>query len=101
MLETLRKADELQAYFMTDSSTWVIGKRGLPNLVVLLKGDPSLINIYHGLCQPDDVRGQTSGKQFLEFVASEEGQRTVRLFGQDQYGEPLYRDALQVQRFAK
>ena len=55
MLETLKKADELQAYFMTDSSTWVIGKRGLPNLVVLLKGDPSLINIYHGLCQPDDA----------------------------------------------
>ena len=64
------------------------------NLVVLLKGDPLLVNAYHALCQPENAtRGQPGARQFLEFVVSDEGQRIVRLFGQDKYGEVLYLDA--------
>ena len=49
---SLIKANEVNGYFMTDSSTWVAGKKNLDNLKVLFRGDPMLINTYHGLCQP-------------------------------------------------
>lgn len=49
MLATLRKADLEGAYFMVDSSTWAAAYRELPNLAVLFRGDPVLINTYHAL----------------------------------------------------
>ncbi|MBT6339026.1 MAG: ABC transporter substrate-binding protein, partial [Desulfobacula sp.] len=44
MMATLKKANEVNGYFMTDSSTWVAGKKDLGNIKVLFKGDPYLIN---------------------------------------------------------
>ncbi|EMS78197.1 hypothetical protein [Desulfotignum phosphitoxidans] len=35
MMATLKKADAVNGYFMTDSSTWVAGKKDLSNLTVL------------------------------------------------------------------
>jgi tungstate transport system substrate-binding protein len=102
MLETLKLADSRRAYFMTDSSTWAIAGKGLRNLVVLQRGDPLLLNIYHGLCQPENTtRDHTSARQFLEFVASEEGQKIVRLFGQAEYGACLYQDAEHTLQLSK
>lgn len=38
MMPTLKKANELNGYFMTDSSTWVVSKNSLENVSVLFKG---------------------------------------------------------------
>jgi len=91
---SLKKAHDEQGYFLTDSSTWAMQKAVLPHLKILFKGDPFLINAYHGLCQPSGATpGAEIGAKFLEFLASDRGQKLIREFGKEAYGEGLYHDA--------
>ncbi len=100
MMATLKKANEVKGYFMTDSSTWVAGKKGLDNLKVLFRGDPFLINTYHGLCHPKGATpGQASGCKFIEFLGSEKGQAILRSYGKGLYGEAMYNDAEYAEKF--
>lgn len=100
MMATLKKANDVNGYFMTDSSTWVAGKKALTNLTILFKGDPFLINTYHALCQPES-RGKhpAIASEFIDFVASEQGQGIIRDYGKDLYGEAMYNDAEYAQQF--
>ena len=94
MMATLKKADQVNGYFMTDSSTWVAGKKDLHHLKVLFKGDPVLINTYHGLCQPaGNGKTQEIASQFIDFLASERGQKIIGEYGKSLYGEGMYNDA--------
>jgi tungstate transport system substrate-binding protein len=94
MMATLKRADKENGYFMVDSSTWVAGRKKLSNTKVLFKGDPFLINVYHALCLPDgETDGQQYASKFIDFVSSEEGQKIIREYGKDLYGEPMYNDA--------
>jgi tungstate transport system substrate-binding protein len=94
MLDTLKKADEMGGYFMTDSSTWTEANQSLKRLKILFRGDPIMINTYHTLCQPAGVTaGQTVASEFIDFVASNKGQQVIRDFGKDRFGEGLYNDA--------
>jgi tungstate transport system substrate-binding protein len=100
MMATLKKANAVNGYFMTDSSTWVAGKKDLGNLGVLFRGDPMLINTYHGLCQPEGATpAQDYAAKFIEFLASEEGQKAIRDYGKDLYGEAMYNDAVYAKQF--
>lgn len=94
MMATLKKANDINGYFMTDSSTWVAGQKDLNNLKVLFRGDPLLVNTYHGLCQPD---GATSGQQiaskFIDFIGSAQGQQIIGSYGEQAHGNPMYNDA--------
>lgn len=100
MTATLKRANDEKGYFMTDSSTWVAEKNNVPNLTILFKGDKFLVNTYHTLCQPE---GATPGAQwaarFIDFVASEEGQKIIRDFGKGQYGRGLYDDAAYAKQY--
>lgn len=100
MTATLRRANDDKGYFMTDSSTWAAEGKNMPNLKVLFKGDKFLVNTYHALCQPD---GATPGAQwaagFIEFVASEEGQKIIREYGKEEHGQGLYDDAAYARRY--
>jgi tungstate transport system substrate-binding protein len=100
MTATLKRANDEKGYFMTDSSTWAAEKKNRLNLKILFKGDKFLVNTYHALCQPD---GATPGTQwaekFIEFVASEEGQKIIRDYGKDQYGQGLYDDAAYARQY--
>ena len=94
MLDTLKNADSLGGYFMTDSSTWIEANKTLKRLKILFRGDPVMINTYHALCQPEGATtGQSVASQFVDFVASEKGQLLIRNFGKDRFGEGLYNDA--------
>ena len=94
MMATLKKANKIGGYFMTDSSTWVAGQKDLAHLAVLFKGDPVLINTYHGLCQPKGAtKGQEAAEQFIDFLGSEMGQKIVRTYGESAHGAPMYNDA--------
>ena len=100
MMATLKKANEVKGYFMTDSSTWVAGKKELPNLKILFRGDPFLVNTYHGLCQPSGATpGQEYAVKFIDFLGSEEGQSIIATYGKDLYGEGMYNDAAYAQQF--
>jgi tungstate transport system substrate-binding protein len=100
MMATLKRANKEKGYFMTDSSTWVAGKKSLNNLSVLFRGDPVLINTYHALCQPE---GATSGQKFaslfVDFVGGEEGQKIIGTYGKDLYGEAMYNDAIYAKKY--
>ncbi len=100
MMATLKKANEVNGYFMTDSSTWVAGKKGLDNLGILFKSDPVLINTYHGLCQPEGAtKGQKYALQFIDFLNSDPGQKIIRDYGKSQYGQGLYNDAAYAKKY--
>ena len=92
MMATLQRANREPGYFMTDSSTWVAARADLDNLKVLFRGDPVLVNVYHGLCRPKGAtQGQPDAARFMDFLASEEAQAIVCSYGKDRYGEPMYR----------
>jgi tungstate transport system substrate-binding protein len=94
MTATLKRADTEKGYFMTDSSTWAAENKNTPNLTVLFRGDKFLVNTYHTLCQPEGATaGQEWAVQFIRFVSSEKGQKTIREYGKDKHGEGLYNDA--------
>jgi tungstate transport system substrate-binding protein len=100
MMATLLRADAQRGYFMTDSSTWIVGKKNTPHLRLLFKGDPVLVNVYHALCQPAGVTpGAKLAGEFVDFLASEEAQQIIRTYGVKQYSEPLYRDAQESRQF--
>jgi len=100
MLATLTQANEVEGYFMTDSSTWIAGKAKLNNLRVLFRGDPLLVNIYHALCWPEGVRcEQKYASLFIDFVGSEEGQEIIRTYGKRRYDEPMYQDAAYARQY--
>ena len=100
MMATLKRADKEMGYFMTDSSTWVAGKKDLKNLAVLFRGDPYLVNTYHALCQPEGVTPEQSfAALFIDFVGSEKGQSIIRNYGKDLYGEGMYNDAAYAKKY--
>lgn len=101
MLATLQRANDEKAYFMTDSSTWVAASRELPGLKILFRGDPFIVNTYQALRRPDGSPEAELAGKFIDFLASREGQRIVREFGRDRYGEGLYNDAEYARRFVR
>ncbi len=102
MMATLSKANEIEGYFMTDSSTWVAGKKSLPKLKVLFRGDPYLINTYHALCQPDNAtKGQPHALKFIKFLGAKTGQNIISNYGKKRFGKAMYNDAEYAKQFEK
>jgi tungstate transport system substrate-binding protein len=100
MTATLMRANNEKGYFMTDSSTWVAEKKEMPNLKILFRGDPFLINTYHALCQPKGATpGQEYASMFIDFVSSDQGQKIVRDYGADKYRAGLYNDAAYAKQY--
>lgn len=94
MMATLIKANILKGYFMTDSSTWVAGKKGLDNISVLFKGDPYLINTYHTLSiAKGSGKNYDLALKFIELLSSENGQSLISEFGKKRFGEAMYNNA--------
>jgi tungstate transport system substrate-binding protein len=100
MMASLKKANKVNGYFMTDSSTWVAGKKGLDNIKVLFKGDPFLINTYHGLCQPEGAtEGQRDASKFIDFLSSTQGQKIIRDYGKQLFGQAMYNDSAYARKY--
>jgi tungstate transport system substrate-binding protein len=97
MTATLKRANHEQGYFMVDSSTWVADKKDVPNLKILFKGDILLVNTYHALQPAGATPGAEWAASFIDFVASDAGQKVIRDYGKAQYGQGLYDDAAMLQ----
>ena len=100
MTASLKKANAEDAYFMTDSSTWVAEKDIAPKLQILYRGDPFLVNTYDALAAPV---GATANRdiavKFIQFVSSNEGQKIIHDYGKSKYKEPLYNDAVYAKQY--
>jgi tungstate transport system substrate-binding protein len=94
MTASLRRAQAEGAYFMTDSSTWIMEHGVAPALKILFRGDRRLVNIYHAVVAPPEATvGRDTAEEFVAFVASPQGQKIVREYGTGQYPEAIYNDA--------
>jgi len=89
---TLSIADAKDGYALTDRGTF-LAYRANVNLVILVEGDPTLLNIYHVITVNPAKWPQINlegARAFADFITSSKGQQIIREFGLDQYGEPLF-----------
>ncbi len=93
MAATLRVANEKGAYCLADRGTWLAHKKELTHLAVIVEKDPILLNYYSVIAVSPDkhpkVNAGAAGK-FIEFLTGSKGQKIIRDFGKDKYGEPLF-----------
>ncbi|MDI9624659.1 MAG: extracellular solute-binding protein [Methanothermobacter sp.] len=92
MADTLKVADEKQAYTITDSGTYLAYKDKL-NLTVYIKDDNELLNVYSAIpINPKKIKSVNydAAMKFINFLLSKEGQDIIAKYGKDKYGEPLF-----------
>ena len=100
MTASLKRANQEGAYFMTDSSTWIMEKHVAPELMILFSGDRFLVNTYHAIVAPKGAtQGRDTAEKFVAFVASSVGQQIIAQYGMAMFGEGLYNDASYAKRF--
>ncbi len=92
MGETLKMADEMKAYTLTDDATF-LALRGKTGLVELVAGGKDLLNPYgviavnptkHPLVHKD------AANAFIGFITGEKGQDLIAGFGKEKYGRALF-----------
>lgn len=102
MTASLKRANAENAYFMSDSSTWIMEKGVAPDLVILYKGDKFLVNTYHAIAAPPGATpGRDTAEKFIAFVASPAGQKIIVGYGRDRFGEGLYNDEAYARQYDK
>lgn len=100
MTASLKRANAEGAYFMSDSSTWIMEKGVAPDLSILFRGDRFLVNTYHALVAPPGATpGRDTAEKFVAFVASADGQKIIADYGRQRFGEGLYNDATYARQF--
>lgn len=90
---TLLYTDEQKAYTLIDRATVITNKEQIKNIEVLVENDEILLN-YITLIPVNPEKfpniNAEGARKFVEWLVSEEGQKIVKEFGVDQYGEPLF-----------
>ncbi|EKQ52360.1 MULTISPECIES: substrate-binding domain-containing protein [unclassified Clostridium] len=92
MSQTLKIANEKNAYTITDRATYLFNKKVL-SLQVLSESDPKLINLYSvsEVNKEKFSRVNSEGaKAFTDFVLSEKGQELIAKHGKEQVGQYLF-----------
>ena len=100
MTASLKRANSAGAYFMSDSSTWIMEKNVAPDLMIHFRGDRFLVNTYHAIVAPPGATlGRDTAEKFMDFVASPVGQGIIAQYGRSNFGEGLYNDAAYAKQF--
>lgn len=88
----LKIADEKKAYTLSDRGTYLAFKDKI-KLRVLCEGEPGLTNPY-GIIAVNPARhpkiSYLKAMALIAWVTSQEGQKIIREFGSDTYGQPLF-----------
>jgi tungstate transport system substrate-binding protein len=85
MTASMKRANDEGAYFLTDSSTFIVERKNMPKLQKLFRGGPILANPYHTLYLTEPTSGAATAKKFGEYLASEKVQALLRDFGKQQH----------------
>jgi len=89
---TLKVANEVLGYTLTDRATYLSMKENL-DLEIIVEGDENLFNQY-GVIQvnPDknDKINADGAKQFIDWILSEDTQKIIGEFGVDKFGQNLF-----------
>jgi tungstate transport system substrate-binding protein len=89
---TLQIANQRDAYILSDRATYLAQSDNL-DLVVLLEGDPILLNVYSVMqVNPDefDLVNGPGGEAFADFMVSEKAQQMIGGFVDEKSGKPLF-----------
>lgn len=90
--KTLKYVDEQKGYTIIDRATVITMKKDI-KLQVLVDKDESMLN-YISLIPVNQAKfptvKQAEAMEFVEWITSEDGQKIIRDFGKDKYGEPLF-----------
>lgn len=90
--KTLKYVDEQKGYTIMDRATCITLKNDI-KLQVLVEKDESMLN-YISVIPVNPAKFPTVKNrevmQFVEWLTSEEGQKIIRDFGKNKYGEPLF-----------
>jgi tungstate transport system substrate-binding protein len=94
MGDTLNVAAEKGAYTLADRGTWLARKKARAlALDVALEGAPLLLNVYH-VIQVNPRKwpkvNAAGAKAFADFLVATAAQETIRTFGAQALGEPLF-----------
>jgi tungstate transport system substrate-binding protein len=94
MGETLKISDEKQGYTLTDRGTWLAQKDNF-SLIELVQGDKVLFNPYGVIAvnpekHPDLKINFEGAMEFTNWITGEEGQKIIKEFGVDKFGQPLF-----------
>lgn len=90
---TLRIAQEKNAYSLVDRATWLSHKKEIDVLEILVEGDPLLYNPYSVIVVSPAKYPWVNyklAKKFASFIRSPEGQKIIKNFGVEKFGEPLF-----------
>lgn len=89
---TLQIANQRDAYILCDRATYLAQSAGL-SLVLLVEGDPALLNVYSVMqVNPDefDLVNGPGGEAFAEFMVSDGTQEMIGDFVDEKSGQPLF-----------
>lgn len=92
MGETLRLADEKNAYTLSDRGTFLAQRKSL-RLTILLQGDPALFNPYAVIAvNPKKFShiNYDGAMRSIHFLPSPPAQRVIADFGRKKFGQPLF-----------
>nr|WP_211340599.1 substrate-binding domain-containing protein [Mesobacillus subterraneus] len=90
---TLQIASEKNGYTLTDRATFLAQKKNMPETEIMVKGDESLLNIYHVMQVNDEKHDKVNAagaKAFVQFMIEDDTKKIIKEFGGDKYGEPLF-----------
>jgi len=92
MGQTLNVASEKNGYTLTDRGTYLAVKKNLAS-AILKEGDAILLNVYH-VIEVNAAKwpkvNAAGAKAFADFMVAADTQATIKTFGVDKYGAPLF-----------
>jgi tungstate transport system substrate-binding protein len=91
---TLNVTSEKDGYTLADRGTYIaLNKKGRLHSVILLEGEPGLLNIYHVMAVNPAKWPKVNiagAKAFVNFMVSKQAQELIRTYGVKKYGSPLF-----------
>jgi tungstate transport system substrate-binding protein len=105
MGNTLKTANQLNAYTLSDIGTFLSYSNANPNLIPNLKElvtqGQELLNVYSAIAVSQEAHPRANldaVTTFTKYLMSDEGQRLIEEYGKDDYGQSLFHAAVDLLR---
>lgn len=92
MADTLRIADQMGAYTLSDKSTYLKNQKNL-SLVILVENSTEMLNKYDIITLNQTMHPNTNygmAVKLTQYLSSQPVQQKIATYGQDKYGQPLF-----------
>jgi tungstate transport system substrate-binding protein len=93
MAETLRIADQLNGYTLSDKSTFLDLQKNLQTLEILVGASPDMLNTYDVIVVSKEKHpgvNSALAQKFLDYLTSPETQAKIGQYGMNTVGQPLF-----------